>query len=205
MPPSVGMVTLDALDGNGNLYAQASTNPFTADTLASQIIRLDSVTGTYQRKLKASDSLYLSFFYVPGGWYGNQWELVGEALEPIRNEVKIATKFGIALRDFKQALDSRPETIRASVEGSLKRLRTDHIDLYYQHRVDKTTAPEEVAETIAQLMKEGKVLHWGMSEAGAETIRRAHARGTWHRTCSVLATWQRVSDRSREAWSDIRC
>ena len=79
MPPSVGMVTLDALDGNGNLYAQASTNPFTADTLASQIIRLDSVTGTYQRKLKASDSLYLSFFYVPGGWYGNQWELVGEA------------------------------------------------------------------------------------------------------------------------------
>ena len=60
------------------------------------------------------------------------------------------------------------------MEGSLKRLRTDHIDLYYQHRVDKQTAPEEVAETIAQLMKEGKVLHWGMSEAGAETIRRAH-------------------------------
>mgnify|MGYP002868806213 CR=1 FL=1 len=101
-------------------------------------------------------------------------ELVGEALEPIRNEVKIATKFGITLRDFKQTLDSSATTIRASVEGSLKRLRTDHIDLYYQHRVDKQTAPEEVADTIAQLMKEGKVLHWGMSEAGVDTIRRAH-------------------------------
>lgn len=108
------------------------------------------------------------------GPYTNE-ELVGEALEPIRQEVKIATKFGITLKDFRQTLDSRPETIRASVEGSLKRLRTDHIDLYYQHRVDKQTAPEEVAETIAQLMKEGKVLHWGMSEAGVETIRRAHA------------------------------
>ena len=108
------------------------------------------------------------------GPYTNE-ELVGEALEPIRQEVKVATKFGITLKDFRQTLDSRPETIRASVEGSLKRLRTDHIDLYYQHRVDKQTAPEEVAETIAQLMKEGKVLHWGMSEAGVETIRRAHA------------------------------
>ena len=124
---------------------------------------------------RAYDELGVTFFDTAEcyGPYTNE-KLVGEALEPMRNEVKIATKFGIALRDFKQALDSRPETIRASVEGSLKRLCTDHIDLYYQHRVDKTTAPEEVAETIAQLMKEGKVLHWGMSEAGAETIRRAH-------------------------------
>lgn len=108
------------------------------------------------------------------GPYINE-ELVGEALEPIRGEVKIATKFGITLRDFQQTLDSSRETIRRSVEGSLRRLRTDHIDLYYQHRVDKQTAPEEVAETIAELMKEGKVLHWGLSEAGVETIRRAHS------------------------------
>lgn len=108
------------------------------------------------------------------GPYINE-ELVGEALEPIRNEVKIATKFGIQLKDFKQTLDSSPATIRKSVEGSLRRLRTDHIDLYYQHRVDKNTPIEEVAETVAQLVKEGKVLHWGMSEAGVSNIRRAHA------------------------------
>ncbi|MBQ7420779.1 MAG: aldo/keto reductase [Prevotella sp.] len=108
------------------------------------------------------------------GPYTNE-ELVGEALEPIRNEVKIATKFGITLTDFKQTLDSRPETIRRSVEGSLKRLRTDHIDLYYQHRVDKNVPIEDVAETVGQLIKEGKILHWGLSEAGEQTIRRAHA------------------------------
>lgn len=108
------------------------------------------------------------------GPYTNE-ELVGEALKPIRDNVKIATKFGIQLNDFQQTLDSRPETIRRSVEGSLRRLQTDHIDLYYQHRVDKNTPIEEVAETVAQLMKEGKVLHWGMSEAGTENIRRANA------------------------------
>lgn len=110
------------------------------------------------------------------GPYTNE-ELVGEALEPIRNEVKIATKFGISMNmdDFKQVLDSRPETIRRSVEGSLKRLRTDHIDLYYQHRVDPKVPIEEVAGTIKDLMEEGKILHWGLSEAGMETIRKAHA------------------------------
>lgn len=114
-------------------------------------------------------------------------ELVGEALEPIRDQVKIATKFGITLRDFKQTLDSSPATIRASVEGSLKRLRTDHIDLYYQHRVDKSTPIEEVADTISQLIKEGKVLHWGMSEAGADNIRRAH------RVCPLTAVQSEYS------------
>ena len=110
------------------------------------------------------------------GPYTNE-ELVGKALEPIRNEVKIATKFGISMNmdDFKQVLDSRPETIRKSVEGSLKRLRTDHIDLYYQHRVDPNVPIEEVAGTISDLMKEGKILHWGLSEAGIETITKAHA------------------------------
>lgn len=125
---------------------------------------------------RTHDELGVTFFDTAEcyGPFINE-ELVGEALQPIRNEVKIATKFGITLRDFKQTLDSSAATIRASIEGSLKRLRTDHIDLYYQHRVDKNTAPEEVADTIAQLIKEGKVLHWGMSEAGVETIRRAHA------------------------------
>ncbi|GJH40045.1 aldo/keto reductase [Capnocytophaga sp. HP1101] len=108
------------------------------------------------------------------GPYINE-ELVGEALAPIRNEVKIATKFGIQLANFKQTLDSRPATIRQSVEGSLRRLRTDHIDLYYQHRVDPNTPIEDVAFTVAQLVKEGKVLHWGMSEAGVANIRRAHS------------------------------
>lgn len=103
-------------------------------------------------------------------------ELVGEALKTIRNKVKIATKFGIRLNeDFTQQLDSRPETIRRSVEGSLRRLQTDHIDLYYQHRVDRNVPIEEVAETMKELMKEGKILHWGLSEAGLETIRRAHS------------------------------
>ena len=110
------------------------------------------------------------------GPYTNE-ELVGKALAPIRNEVKIATKFGISMNmdDFKQVLDSRPETIRKSVEGSLKRLRTDHIDLYYQHRVDPNVPIEDVAGTISDLMKEGKILHWGLSEAGIETIKKAHA------------------------------
>lgn len=78
-PPSVGVATLDALDQNGELYPQASTNLFYADTLASQIIRLDSITGTYQRRLSPSDSVTLSFYFLPGGWYGNQWERVGDA------------------------------------------------------------------------------------------------------------------------------
>ena len=110
------------------------------------------------------------------GPYTNE-ELVGEALEPIRNEVKIATKFGISMNmdDFKQVLDSRPETIRRSVEGSLKRLRTDHIDLYYQHRVDPNVPIADVAGTIKDLMDEGKILHWGLSEAGVNTIREANS------------------------------
>ena len=142
---------------------------------------------------RAYDELGVTFFDTAEcyGPYTNE-ELVGEALEPMRNEVKIATKFGIALKDFKQALDSRPETIRQSVEGSLKRLRTDHIDLYYQHRVDKETASEEVAETIAQLMKEGKVLHWGMSEAGCRDhppgAQGLSADGCAERILDVLAT-----------------
>ena len=109
------------------------------------------------------------------GVYANE-ELVGEALEPVRDQVKIATKFGWDIHDGKSwGLDSRPQTIRKAVEGSLRRLRTDHIDLYYQHRVDQNVPIEEVAGTIKELHDEGKVLHFGLSEAGANTIRRAHA------------------------------
>lgn len=108
------------------------------------------------------------------GPYANE-DLVGRALEPIRDKVSIATKFGIRIENGKQILNSRPEQIRKSIEGSLKRLRTDHIDLYYQHRVDTQVPIEEVAGTIKDLMNEGKILNWGLSEAGVETIRRAHA------------------------------
>ena len=107
------------------------------------------------------------------GPYTNE-ELVGEALQAIRDKVKIATKFGFAI-DGTVGLDSRPERIKRVVEESLKRLRTDRIDLYYQHRVDPAVPIEDVAGTVKDLIKEGKVLHFGLSEPSAKTIRRAHA------------------------------
>ena len=103
-------------------------------------------------------------------------DLVGEALEPIRDQVVIATKFGFELSTGEsRGVDSRPETIRSSVEESLKRLRTDRIDLLYQHRVDPNVPIEEVAGTVKELIEQGKVGHFGLSEAGVQTIRRAHA------------------------------
>lgn len=108
------------------------------------------------------------------GPYVNE-EVVGEALEPVRDEVVIATKFGFALREGEQGVTSRPDRIRAAVEGSLRRLRTDHIDLLYQHRVDPDVPIEDVAGTVQELVAEGKVRHFGLSEAGPTTIRRAHA------------------------------
>lgn len=108
------------------------------------------------------------------GIYTNE-ELVGEALESCRNQAVIGTKFGWNIQNGKVCgLNSSPAAIRRAVEGSLKRLRTDHIDLYYQHRVDPNVPIEIVAETMKGLAQEGKILHWGLSEAGVETIRRAH-------------------------------
>jgi pyridoxine 4-dehydrogenase len=107
------------------------------------------------------------------GPYSNE-KVVGEALEPIRDQVVIATKFGFDI-DGSGVSDSHPERIRKAVEGSLKRLRTDHIDLLYQHRVDRNTPIEDVAGTVKDLIAEGKVKHFGMSEAGVANIRRAHA------------------------------
>jgi aryl-alcohol dehydrogenase-like predicted oxidoreductase len=103
-------------------------------------------------------------------------ELVGEALAPVRDQVVIATKFGFKLEGGKQAgLDSRPAHIRDVAEASLKRLKTDRIDLLYQHRVDPSVPIEDVAGTVKDLIQEGKVKHFGLSEAGVQTIRRAHA------------------------------
>lgn len=105
-------------------------------------------------------------------------ELVGEALAPVRNQVVIATKFGFDIQGGKWSQDrrtSKPNDIRRAVEGSLKRLRTDRIDLLYQHRVDPNVPIEDVAGTVKDLIREGKVLHFGLSEASPETIRRAHA------------------------------
>lgn len=107
------------------------------------------------------------------GPYVNE-ELVAEALGPVRNHVAIATKFGFKI-DGTNGLDSRPERIRRVVEESLKRLKTDRIDLYYQHRVDLTVPIEDVAGTVKDLIQQGKVLHFGLSEPSARTIRRAHA------------------------------
>jgi aryl-alcohol dehydrogenase-like predicted oxidoreductase len=102
-------------------------------------------------------------------------ELVGEALAPFRDQVVIATKFGFAGGDVQRGMDSRPENIRQVADAALERLGIDHIDLFYQHRVDPDVPIEDVAGTVKELIRQGKVKHFGLSEAGVETIRRAHA------------------------------
>src|SRR5690242_19393102 len=109
------------------------------------------------------------------GPFANE-ELVGEALAPVRDRVVIATKFGFRIENGKQSwVDSRPEHVREVVEASLRRLRTDRIDLLYQHRVDPAVPIEDVAGAVKELIRAGKVKHFGLSEAGVQTIRRAHA------------------------------
>jgi aryl-alcohol dehydrogenase-like predicted oxidoreductase len=108
------------------------------------------------------------------GPFANE-ELVGEALTPFRDCVVIATKFGFRSGDANAGLDSRPERIREVADAALKRLRTDRIDLFYQHRVDPSVPIEDVAGTVKELIQQGKVKHFGLSEAGAQTIRRAHS------------------------------
>lgn len=138
--------------------------------------------GTYAKKdmialiRRAYDS-GVTFFdtaEVYGPYTSEEW--VGEALAPVRDKVIIATKFGFGVEEGQPtALNSRPDHIRRAVEGSLRRLRTDHIDLLYQHRVDPKVPMEDVAGTVKDLIREGKVLHFGLSEASAASIRRAHA------------------------------
>ena len=138
--------------------------------------------GTYAKKdmialiRRAYDS-GVTFFdtaEVYGPYTSEEW--VGEALAPVRDKVVIATKFGFGVEEGRPtALNSRPDHIRRAVEGSLRRLRTDRIDLLYQHRVDPKVPMEDVAGTVKDLIREGKVLHFGLSEASAASIRRAHA------------------------------
>ncbi len=124
-------------------------------------------------------------------------ELLGEAVKPYRDRIVIATKFGLAFDDpygngpHPLIPDSSPEAIRKAVEGSLRRLRTDHIDLYYQHRIDPAVQPEAVADVMADLIREGKILHWGISEANEEYLRRANA------VCRVTAVQNRYSMMAR--------
>jgi pyridoxine 4-dehydrogenase len=127
--------------------------------------------------IRAAVDLGVTFFDTAEvyGPFTNE-ELVGEALAPVRDQVVIATKFGFKIEGGKQAgLDSRPEHIREVAEASLRRLKTDRIDLLYQHRVDPNVPIEEVAGTVKELIRAGKVRHFGLSEAGVQVIRRAHA------------------------------
>ena len=129
------------------------------------------------------------------GPYTNE-ELVGEALAPVRDHVVIATKFGFKLENGKQAgLDSRPAHIREVAEASLKRLKTDRIDVLYQHRVDVNVPIEDVAGTVKELIREGKVRHFGLSEAGVQTIRRAHAVQPVTALQSEYSLWWREPER----------
>src|SRR3954462_15720137 len=119
-------------------------------------------------------------------------ELVGEALEPLRDRVVIATKFGFELSSGQPSgTDSRPETIRSSVDDSLRRLRTDYIDLLYQHRVDPNVPMEDVAGAVKELIDAGKVRHFGLSEAGVQNIRRAHAVQPFTALQSEYSLWTR--------------
>jgi aryl-alcohol dehydrogenase-like predicted oxidoreductase len=129
------------------------------------------------------------------GPFANE-ELVGEALAPVRDRVVIATKFGFRIEDDKQTgLDSRPSHIREVAEASLRRLRTDAIDLFYQHRVDPGVPIEDVAGTVKDLVREGKVRHFGLSEAGVPTIRRAHAVHPVAALQSEYSLWWREPER----------
>jgi aryl-alcohol dehydrogenase-like predicted oxidoreductase len=144
------------------------------------------ISQSYGRPLSRADGIAIIRAAVEGGVtffdtaevygpYANE-DVVGEALEPVRDRVAIATKFGFNIENGKMAgLNSRPSQIRSVADASLKRLRTDRIDLFYQHRVDPNVPIEDVAGTVKELIREGKVRHFGLSEASAQTIRRAHA------------------------------
>ncbi|EOI8655362.1 aldo/keto reductase [Campylobacter jejuni] len=122
-------------------------------------------------------------------------ELVGKAIKPFRNEVVLATKFGVRIEGAKQIVDSTLSKIRQSLEGSLKRLQTDCIDLYYQHRVDTNVPVEEVANLMSEFYKEGKIKAWGMSEAGVQSIKKAHAVFPLSAVQSEYSLWWREPEK----------
>jgi aryl-alcohol dehydrogenase-like predicted oxidoreductase len=179
--------------GLGCMGFSQSYPPYISDADAIKFIRT-----AYEKEVTFFDTAEV---YGP---YINE-VLLGKALAPFRNEVVIASKFGFDLAKGNDTdgpngravgLSSRPESIRAAVEGSLQRLGTDRIDLYYQHRVDPTVPIEEVAGTISDLIAEGKVLHWGLSEASAETIRRAHRVQPLAAVQSEYSMWYREPEKS---------
>lgn len=147
--------------------------------------------------LRAAAERGVTFFDTAQAYgpYANE-ELLGEALEPARGEVVIATKFGWSVEPGfgGSALDSRPETIRRAAEGSLTRLRVDAIDLFYQHRVDPRVPIEEVAGAVGDLIREGKVKHFGLSEPGVQTVRRAHAVQPVTAVQSEYSLWWRTPE-----------
>jgi len=127
------------------------------------------------------------------GPFANE-EVVGEALAPVRDQVVIATKFGFRDGDNTQGMDSRPERIRLVADASLRRLKTDRIDLFYQHRVDPAVPMEDVAGTVGELIRAGKVRHFGLSEAGPDAIRRAHAVQPVTAVQSEYSLWWRAPE-----------
>lgn len=181
------------------------------------------------RLIRAAHERGVTFFDSAEAYTGNE-DLVGEALAPFRGEVVIATKFGFVNGDVSRGMDSRPQRIREVAETALKRLRTDRIDLFYQHRVDPNVPIEDVAGTVKKLIAEGKVGHFGLSEAGADSIRRAHAvqpvtalqseYSLWwrepeteilplleearHRLCALQSAWQGIFDRRDQPEHDLR-
>lgn len=134
---------------------------------------------------------------VYGSYMGENEEVVGKALKDVRDKVVIATKCGIQKVDGKQVLNAKPEVIRKSVEESLKRLQTEYIDLYYLHRVDPNVPIETVAQVMKELIAEGKIKCWGLSEAGVETVKRAHA------VCPVTAVQSEYSMMWREPEKEL--
>lgn len=155
------------------------------------------------RMIRAAYDIGYTFFDT-AEVYGTQDDphdnerLVGEALKDVRGKVQLVSKFGITFDKSAPEVnkplipDARPEVIRASIEGTLTRLGTDHIDLYFQHRIDPTVEPETVAGVMADLIREGKILHWGISEANEDYLRRAHA------VCPVAAVENRYSMMARQ-------
>jgi aryl-alcohol dehydrogenase-like predicted oxidoreductase len=160
--------------------------------------------------LRKAHELGVTFFDTAEAYgpYTNE-EIVGEALTPVRDHVVIATKFGYISEPGRTGPDSRPDHIRAVAEASLKRLGTDHIDLLYQHRVDRNVPIEEVAGTVSDLIAEGKVKHFGLSEAGVTTIRRAHAVQPVAALQSEYSLWWREPEdeilSGSKSWGSASC
>jgi aryl-alcohol dehydrogenase-like predicted oxidoreductase len=153
-------------------------------------------TGEATRLIRAAVDLGVTFFDTAETYSESNERLVGTALAPVRDQVVIATKFGFTNGDAKQAQDSRPERIRFVAEQSLKRMGTDYIDLFYQHRVDPHVPMEDVAGAVKDLIQAGKVKYFGLSEAGPEAIRRAHAVQPVSALQSEYSLWWREPEQS---------